>query len=117
MDMDIKIKKYFMDIDFNEFWEAYKPDIIRFPNRKAATFLEWRKRSSAAQKAMLDYVKTKGAPPWKNPFFFVVDFPEPQHQTLSYEAYYAKYGTTEDRDGWRRVFIPEQRKTIYVKEG
>ena len=67
-----------MDIDFNEFWQAYQPDEMRFPHRRAATFTVWNKRSLPARKAMLAYVKDKGVPKWKNPFFFVIDFPEPE---------------------------------------
>ena len=117
-DRDIDKDKKIMDIDFNEFWEAYQPDLIRFPNRKDATLTEWNKRSPAARKAMLDYVKDKGVPKWKNPYFFVIDFPEPrqrQCQILSYADYYSLYGTTEEVDGWQRQFLPEQQKTIFVK--
>ena len=38
-----------------------------------------------------------------------------RHQTLSYADYYARYGTTEETDGWHRQFLPNQQKTIYVK--
>ena len=118
-DRDIDKDKKNMDIDFNEFWQAYRPDLIRFPNRKEATLTEWNKRSPAAQKAMLDYVKDKGVPQWKNPYFFVIDFPEPRQrrqQTLSYADYYARYHTTEETDGWVRTFLPDQHKTIYIKQ-
>jgi hypothetical protein len=40
----------------------------------------------------------------------------PKPQTLSFNDYYTKFGTTEERDGWRRVFLPEKQKTIYVKQ-
>ena len=71
-----------MDMDFNEFWEAYKPNELRFPRRRAATFRAWNERTLAARKAMLETVKTEGAPEWKNPYFYVVDFPEPQPKFL-----------------------------------
>lgn len=74
--MDLNFRT--MDNDFNEFWEAYKPNEIRFPRRRAATFLAWNERTQAARKAMLAKVKAEGAPEWKNPYFYVVDFPEPQ---------------------------------------
>ena len=67
-----------MDKDFNEFWNAYQPDEIRFPRRRAATFRAWNERTHAARKAMLAKVKAEGAPKWKNPYFYVVDFPEPE---------------------------------------
>ena len=71
-----------MDNEFNEFWEAYHPNEIRFPRRRAATFLEWTKRTLAARRAMLAKVKAEGAPEWKNPYFYVQEFPEPQPQFL-----------------------------------
>lgn len=39
-----------------------------------------------------------------------------QKQILSFDAYYAQFGTTEEQNGWRRVFIKEQQKTVFVKE-
>ena len=104
-----------MNEEFNAFWTAYQPDEIRFPNRRAATFVAWGKRSPAARKAMMDYVKDKGVPKWKNPYFFVIDYPEPRQETLSYAEYYQRFGTTEEQGGWKRVFKPEEQKTIYVK--
>ena len=41
---------------------------------------------------------------------------EQQRQILSYTDYYNRYGTTEEKDGWVRTFLPEQQKTIYVKQ-
>ena len=38
-----------------------------------------------------------------------------QQQTLSYAEYYQRYGTTEETDGWKRQFVPEERKTVYVR--
>ena len=38
-----------------------------------------------------------------------------QQQTLSYNEYYRTFGTTDEVSGWKKVFIPEQQKTIYVK--
>lgn len=35
-------------------------------------------------------------------------------QTLSYRAYYARYGTTEPRDGWK-MENPTGNQVIYVK--
>jgi len=64
------------DKDFQDFWAAYKPDELRFPNRKKATFRLWRTRIQPTRKAMLDYVKHNGAPKWKNPYFFVQEFPD-----------------------------------------
>ena len=40
----------------------------------------------------------------------------PKVQKLSYAEYYAKYGTTEEQGGWKRVFMKDEQKTIYVKD-
>jgi len=78
MDKDILRNLMNQDNDFLEFWDNYKVNELRFPNRKVATFEQWQKRSYAARKAMRDMVMNEGAPAWKNPFFFVQDFPDPQ---------------------------------------
>ena len=38
-----------------------------------------------------------------------------RRQVMSFNDYYNKFGTTEETDGWKRVFKPEERTTIYVK--
>ena len=38
-----------------------------------------------------------------------------RQETLSYAEYYQRFGTTEEQGGWKRVFKPEEQKTIYVK--
>jgi hypothetical protein len=40
--------------------------------------------------------------------------PKPQ-QTMSFGEYYAKYGTTEEREGWKMA-NPTGQKVIYVRE-
>ena len=40
----------------------------------------------------------------------------PKVQIISADAYYRIYDTQENRDGWVRVFLKEQHKTIYVKQ-
>jgi len=37
-------------------------------------------------------------------------------QILTFGEYYKRYGTTEECDGWKRKFLPEQQKTIYIKD-
>ena len=34
---------------------------------------------------------------------------------LSYADYYRTFGTTEEQDGWKKKYLPDQQKTIYVK--
>ena len=37
-------------------------------------------------------------------------------QTISADEYYRRYGTQANLDGWVRTFLPDQHKTIYVKQ-
>ena len=40
----------------------------------------------------------------------------PKYKVLSYNDYVNKFHTDIEIDGWRRVFQPEKRRTIYVKQ-
>lgn len=39
----------------------------------------------------------------------------PKYMILSYKDYVDKYHTTEEQDGWHRVYQPQKQRTIYVK--
>ena len=40
----------------------------------------------------------------------------PKVKIISADEYYKKYGTQKNLDGWVRTFLPDQHKTIYVKD-
>ena len=40
----------------------------------------------------------------------------PRIIVISAAEYYRKYGTQANQDGWVRKFLPDQQKTIYVKQ-
>ena len=40
----------------------------------------------------------------------------PRIIVISAAEYYRKYGTQANQDGWVRKFLPDQHKTIYVKQ-
>ena len=40
----------------------------------------------------------------------------PRIIVISAADYYRKYGTQANQDGWVRKFLPDQHKTIYVKQ-
>ena len=66
------------DCLFEKFWKFFNP-APEFHNRRAATQMVFEARSHAAQKAMLDSLSLgEGGGRGINPYFFVVDFPEPQ---------------------------------------
>ena len=81
-DKDILQKLMEKDTDFMDFWTLYRPNEIRFPNRKIATYRLWRSRLPATQKAMLAYVTENRVPEWKNPYFFVQEFLDPEPDFL-----------------------------------
>ena len=99
--------------DFQLFWDLFCPD-ERFNNRRAATYLEWQKRSEKARQAMIQWLRTQRPSEGRNPYFFVQDFREPRQQTLSFSDYYNRYGTTDETDGWHMA-NPTGNKVIYVK--
>ena len=66
------------DCLFEKFWKFFNP-APEFHNRRAATQMIFEARSHAAQKAMLDSLSLgEGGGRGINPYFFVVDFPDPQ---------------------------------------
>lgn len=65
---------------FEKFWNFYSP-APEYNNRRAATQMLFEARSSAAQQAIVEAAQEGGGGhpgDQQNPYFFVVDFPEPQ---------------------------------------
>ena len=70
------------DCIFELFWKFFSKAMpTEFHNRKGATKIAFEQRSEVAQRAMIEAAQ-EGAPghpgDQQNPYFFVVDFPEPQ---------------------------------------
>ena len=101
-------------MDFNHFLTLFQPD-KEFNNRLGAAQRLWEQSTAAKQQAIIAWLETHGAYKGRNPYFFILDF-KPQQMQMSYAAYYAKYGTTEERDGWK-MENPTGNQVIYVKAG
>ncbi len=101
--------------DFETYWTLFKPD-EQFENRRDATQIEWDACPPDKQQAIIAWLRKHGAYKGRNPYFFIQDFRvrQPKQQVLSYAAYYAKYGTTLERDGWKMA-NPTGQQVIYVK--
>ena len=101
--------------DFETYWALFKPD-EQFENRMDATRIEWDACAPDKQQAIIAWLRKHGAYRGRNPYFFIQDFRvmQPRQQVLSYAAYYAKYGTTLECDGWK-MENPTGQKVIYVK--
>ena len=73
----------FLEEDFNAFWIGFNPK-PEFANRKKATWEIWKTKTPVARKKILEAVLSgslslgEGGGRGVNPYFFVVDFPEPQ---------------------------------------
>ena len=39
----------------------------------------------------------------------------PRRQILTADEYYKRFGTTDPVNGWQKIYLPDQQKTIYVK--
>ena len=98
---------------FEDFWELFNPD-SEFNNRRKACMTLWEQKGKQ-QQAVIKFLKSGKQRSSNNPYYFLADFRVPRQQTLSFNEYYAKFGTTEEQDGWVRTFLPDQQKTIYVK--
>ena len=110
-------KIFIMDLktDFETYWALFKPD-AQFENRMDATRIEWDACAPDKQQAIIAWLRKHGAYRGRNPYFFIQDFRvrQPKQQVLSYDAYYTKYGTTLERDGWKMT-NPTGNQVIYVK--
>ena len=102
------------EIIFDDYWELFNPD-PEFANRRSATMHLWEQCQTDRQRAIIEWLKAGKPKCTRNPYFFLQDFRAPKQQVLSYADYYAKFGTTEERDGWKMA-NPTGNKVIYVKQ-
>ena len=88
------------DCIFDVFWKDFSKSMPpEFQNRMGATKIAFKQRSEVAQRAMIEAAQ-EGAPghpgDQQNPYFFVVDFPEPQPKFLrgdeDEDIVWVKYG-------------------------
>lgn len=78
------IKKAAMrEINFETFWDLFNPD-TEYNNRIAAANIEWDKCSATKQKAIIHKLQSApGEVVQPNPYFFIIDFPEPTPTNLN----------------------------------
>lgn len=90
------------------------------PNYKADCARLWDTFSLEQQRAIYRSIRDKlraGQFVNYNPVLAIKEnTPRRTQLILSYNDYYRRYGTDAERDGWKRVFLPEKHTTIYVKE-
>ena len=102
-------------MDFEQYWQLIGGE-VNYTDRKTAAEKAWSLCTPEKQQSIITWLQTHGRYPGRNPYFFILDFQVKKQQRLSYAEYYAKYGTTEERDGWK-MENPTGNKVIYVKQG
>ena len=105
---------YLIVEEFNRFWYLFSVDERLFPHRRACTLNLWMQMPPEKRSAIIEELERYGPPPNRNPYFYVQDFGKPRTRTLSFNEYYARYGTTEPKDGWQMA-NPTGNKVIYIK--
>ena len=102
---------------FEDLLELLKPDECYDPVRGKCRQL-WNALSEQQQNLVyrrIEEKKNRKEFVDYNPLFAIKkNSAAPQPQTLSYADYYARYGTTEEKDGWHMA-NPTGNKVIYVK--
>ena len=98
--------------NFELFWDLFDPD-PEFNNRHRACRQLWEQKGEQ-QQAILEFLRSGKQRSSRNPYYFLADFRKPRRQEMSYSEYYAKYGTTEETDGWK-MENPTGQKVVYVK--
>lgn len=107
-------------MDFEDFWPLVENhgSVAYFHKNECEDL--WRGLSPEQQQAVYDAIQRK-----LNSGLFVHYDPAkairdnapkaPRIQIISADEYYRRYGTQTEHDGWKRTFLPDQQKTIYVK--
>lgn len=78
-----KNKAAMREINFETFWDLFNPT-PNYDNRTTAAKNEWDKCSAAKQKAIIHKLQTApGDIVQPNPYFYIIDFPEPTPTNLN----------------------------------
>ncbi len=114
-----RVVKSFMD-SFGWIWQLLAPQ-GEFCRRMGACRRLWDSFDLEKQRAIYRTIRDKlaaGEFVSENPYYAIYDNAytprKKQQRVLSYADYYAKYGTTEPRDGWQMA-NPTGNQVIYIK--
>ena len=104
------------ELTFDTYWTLIKP-APTFYSRYDAAKRVWDAHPDKHE-SIIGWLKKHGAYPNRNPYFFILDWQakKVKQEILSFNEYYMRYGTTEERDGWKMA-NPTGQKVIYVKAG
>ena len=102
---------------FEVFWELFDPD-PEFNNRQRACRTLWEQKGEQ-QQAIIAFLRSGKQRSSRNPYYFLADFRVRRPQTMSFDEYYKRNGTTLEKDGWKMVKPqkPGDPPVYYVKGG
>lgn len=111
-----------MNYSFFSIWALLNPQ-GEYKRRRRGCERLWDGYDEATRQYVYDTIRSaqqQGLWIHPNPYFAIEDTAlamqhQPRTQTLSYADYYARYHTTEPRDGWQMA-NPTGNKVIYVKQ-
>ncbi len=111
-----------MSYSFFSIWALLNPQ-GEYKRRRRGCERLWAGYDEATRQHVYDTISAaqqKGLRINPNPYFAMEDIVlqmqhKPRSQTLSFDEYYARYHTTEPRDGWQMA-NPTGNKVIYVKQ-
>ena len=111
-----------MGTSFISMWALLKPQ-GEYKRRRRGCERLWDSYDEATRQHVYDTInqaQQQGIWINPNPYFAIEDIVlkmqhKPRQQTISYAEYYARYHTTEPRDGWQMA-NPTGNKVIYVKQ-
>lgn len=92
---------------FDLIWQLLSPK-IEYANRKRACYNLWQSFSEDKKTAVFNTIKDKkgkGLFVDYNPYFAILKNSQlmSPKQVMSFDAYYDKFHTTEEREGWQMV--------------
>ena len=109
-------------MNFEDFWPLVENHGSVAGYYKSECEALWATYSPEEQQAIYDSIEKKLSSPRGFVHYVPVkairdNAPKaPKIQTISADEYYRRYGTQANLDGWVRTFLPDQHKTIYVKQ-
>ena len=104
--------------NFDDIWLLLAPK-VEYANRKRVCYELWNSLSPEVQQTIYETIadkKTKGLFVDYNPYFALIKNGASNRpkETLTFQQYYERYGTTEAKDGWR-MENPTGEQVVYVK--
>jgi hypothetical protein len=107
---------------FEDIWALLAPE-GEYKRRRGACERLWQSYDPARQEEIYQRINGKlahGEYVSENPYFAIEDNakkPKVRKLVITADEYYRKYGTQDNQEGWQRVFLKEQQRTVYVKQG